>query len=409
MLRGIGKTDAEIRRPQVAIISAWSDINNGHSHLNDLAKDVEKGIIEAGGTPYHLPTIGLCDGLAFYGSQYILPSRDLIANEVETQVEGYKMDAMVLMASCDKIVPAYVMAAARLNIPAVIVTGGYMVSGNYNGKKISFVDVGRAVGQVQSGSMTMNECMEILDCACPGPGACPMMGTANTMCIIAEALGMTMPGNSTICARDPKIHDMAYRAGKTVMELWDKGITARNIITQDSIENAIMACMAMGGSTNSLIHVPAMATEAGLDDFDCIGFFDKASYAVPLLMGVEPNGPHLMEDFERAGGLAALFKTIESKIHADALTVTGQTLGQRIQDAKVLDETVIHPLSDPISTEGALAVLRGNIAVDGAIVKQSAVPACLMKFRGPVVVFEDVDLWRLPSPVPRRSSPWPRR
>lgn len=237
----------------------------------------------------------------------------------------------------------------------------------------------------------MNECMEILDCACPGPGACPMMGTANTMCIIAEALGMTMPGNSTICARDPKIHDMAYRAGKTVMELWDKGITARNIITQDSIENAIMACMAMGGSTNSLIHVPAMATEAGLDDFDCIGFFDKASYAVPLLMGVEPNGPHLMEDFERAGGLAALFKTIESKIHADALTVTGQTLGQRIQDAKVLDETVIHPLSDPISTEGALAVLRGNIAVDGAIVKQSAVPACLMKFRGPVVVFEDVD------------------
>lgn len=219
----------------------------------------------------------------------------------------------------------------------------------------------------------------------------PMMGTANTMCIIAEALGMTMPGNSTICARDPKIHDMAYRAGKTVMELWDKGITARNIITQDSIENAIMACMAMGGSTNSLIHVPAMATEAGLDDFDCIGFFDKASYAVPLLMGVEPNGPHLMEDFERAGGLAALFKTIESKIHADALTVTGQTLGQRIQDAKVLDETVIHPLSDPISTEGALAVLRGNIAVDGAIVKQSAVPACLMKFRGPVVVFEDVD------------------
>lgn len=391
LLRGIGKTDAEIRRPQVAIISAWSDINNGHSHLNDLAKDVEKGIIEAGGTPYHLPTIGLCDGLAFYGSQYILPSRDLIANEVETQVEGYKMDAMVLMASCDKIVPAYVMAAARLNIPAVIVTGGYMVSGNYNGKKISFVDVGRAVGQVQSGSMTMNECMEILDCACPGPGACPMMGTANTMCIIAEALGMTMPGNSTICARDPKIHDMAYRAGKTVMELWDKGITARNIITQDSIENAIMACMAMGGSTNSLIHVPAMATEAGLDDFDCIGFFDKASYAVPLLMGVEPNGPHLMEDFERAGGLAALFKTIESKIHADALTVTGQTLGQRIQDAKVLDETVIHPLSDPISTEGALAVLRGNIAVDGAIVKQSAVPACLMKFRGPVVVFEDVD------------------
>lgn len=391
LLRGIGKTDAEIRRPQVAIISAWSDINNGHSHLNDLAKDVEKGIIEAGGTPYHLPTIGLCDGLAFYGSQYILPSRDLIANEVETQVEGYKMDAMVLMASCDKIVPAYVMAAARLNIPAVIVTGGYMVSGNYNGKKISFVDVGRAVGQVQSGSMTMNECMEILDCACPGPGACPMMGTANTMCIIAEALGMTMPGNSTICARDPKIHDMAYRAGKTVIELWDKGITARNIITQDSIENAIMACMAMGGSTNSLIHVPAMATEAGLDDFDCIGFFDKASYAVPLLMGVEPNGPHLMEDFERAGGLAALFKTIESKIHADALTVTGQTLGQRIQDAKVLDETVIHPLSDPISTEGALAVLRGNIAVDGAIVKQSAVPACLMKFRGPVVVFEDVD------------------
>ncbi len=391
LLRGTGKTDTEIRKPQVAVISAWSDINNGHMHLNQLAQEVERGIRDAGGTPYHLPTLGLCDGIAFFGSQYILPSRDLIVNEVETQVEGYKMDAMVLLASCDKIVPAYVMAAARLNLPAIIVTGGYMVAGKIKGKKVSFVDVGRSVGHVQSGDMSMEECMEILDCACPGPGACPMMGTANTMCIVAEALGMTMPGNSTTCARDPAMHDIAYAAGKAVMELWKKGIRAREIITRNSIENAIMACMAMGGSTNSLIHIPAMATEAGLDDFDCIGFFDRASYSVPLLMGVEPNGPYLMEDFDRAGGLRALFKAIETKIHTDALTVTGETLAQRINEAEIQDYDVIHTLDDPISTEGALAVLRGNLAVDGAIVKQSAVPPQLMKFSGPAVVFEDVD------------------
>ena len=391
LLRGTGKTDTEIRKPQVAIISAWSDINNGHMHLKELAQDVERGVREAGGTPYHLPTLGLCDGIAFFGSQYILPSRDLIVNEVETQVEGYKMDAMVLLASCDKIVPAYVMAAARLNLPAVIVTGGYMVAGEIKGKKISFVDVGRSVGRTQSGEMSMEECMDILNCACPGPGACPMMGTANTMCIVAEALGMTMPGNSTTCARDPAMHNIAYNAGKAVMELWSKGIRARDIVNRNSIENAIMACMAMGGSTNSLIHIPAMATEAGLEDFDCIGFFDKASYTVPLLMGIEPNGPYLMDDFDRAGGLQALLKEIETKLHTDVLTVTGETLAQRIGGSEIRDYDVIHRLDNPLSTEGALAVLRGNLAMDGAIVKQSAVPQNLMKFRGPAIVFEDVD------------------
>lgn len=391
LLRGTGRTDSEIRKPQVAIINAWSDINNGHSTFIELAKDVEKGIVEAGGTAYRLPTVGLCDGIAFFGSQYILPSRDLITNEVETQIEGYKMDAMVMLASCDKIVPAYIMAAARLDIPAIIVTGGYMDAGIHKGKKVSFVDVGRSVGKVQSGEMTMDECMDILDCACPGAGACPMMGTASTMCIIAEALGMTMPENSTTRAKDKKIHDIAYNAGKTVMDLWNKGITARKIITQKSVENAIMACMAMGGSTNSLIHVPAIATEAGLTDFDCIGFFDKASYDVPQLMAIEPNGPYLMEDFERAGGLNALFKQIENKLNADAMTVTGETMGERIHESTVKDSAVIHSLEDSISTEGALAVLRGNLAPDGAVVKQSAVPECLMQFSGPAVIFEDVD------------------
>ena len=391
LLRGLGKTDAEIRKPQVAIINSWSDMNNGHVHFNRLAKEVERGIIESGGTPYHLPTIGLCDGVAFFGAEYILPSRDLICNEVETQIGAYKMDAMVMLASCDKIVPGYVMAAARLNIPTVIVTGGYMVAGCHNGERVTFVDVGKTVGRVQSGEIDMKECMEILDTACRGPGACPMMGTANTMCIVAESLGMTMPGNSTTCARDPAMNEIAYRAGKTVMELWDKGITARDIITQSAVENAIMACMAVGGSTNCLIHVPAMATEAELNDFDCIGYFDKASYKVPLLMGIEPNGDGLMEDFDRAGGLAALMKTIGKEVHREARTVTGETIGDRIDAAEIKDAHVIRPLSDPISTDGALAVLRGNLAMDGAVVKQSAVPEKLLSFRGPAVIFESCD------------------
>jgi dihydroxy-acid dehydratase len=390
LLKGLGKTDRDLEKPQIAIINSWSDINHGHMHLRELALQVEKGVLDAGGTPYNFNTIGLCDGLAFVGAEYILPSRDLIVNEVEVLIESYKMDAMVLLATCDKIVPAYLMAAARLNIPAIVVTGGYMGSGKLNGKRVNFVDVGRAVGGVLAGKGDREECMKIIERACPTPGACPMMGTANTMCIMAEVLGMSMPGNATVYATGREIFDIAYSAGRQIFDLWDKNITARQVLTGSAIRNAISVCMAIGGSTNSLIHLPAIATEAELP-LDCMEVFDEASHKIPLLVGIVPNGEHLMEDFEQAGGVGALANTLSGELELDSLSVTGKTLKENYNGMKVLDGAVIHSLDNPISAEGALAILKGNIAPDGSVVKQSAVPQNLMTFKGPAKVFRSSD------------------
>lgn len=386
LLKGLGKTDEELRKPHIAIINSWSDINPGHMHLRELVLSVQQGVIDAGGLPFNFNTIGLCDGVAFVGSEYILPSRDLITNEVEVIMEAYKFDAMVLLATCDKIVPAYLMAAARLDLPAIIVTGGYMPSGKLDGERITFVDVGRAVGAVQSGQMTHKRCNEIINHACPGPGACPMMGTANTMCITAEALGMSLPGNSTTSAKSTDLAGMAYQAGQQIINLWSEGITARKIITKDSITNAIKVSMAIGGSTNTLIHIPAIATEAELE-INSIEFFDKASNEIPLLIGISPNGEHLMEDFDRAGGLGALCNEMSSRLALEVLTVTNKSLGENYKHAHISDSDVISSLANPKNGQGALAVLKGNISPDGAIVKQSAVPIELMSFRGPAKVF----------------------
>ncbi len=386
LLKGLGKTDEQLSKPQVAIIDAWSDINPGHVHLRDLSMEVEKGVLEGGGTPYHFSTLGLCDGITLLGIEYMLPSRDLIVNEVEVIIEAYQMDAMVLLATCDKIVPAFLMAAARLNIPAIVVTGGYMDAGSYNGKTITFVDVGQAIGAVGSGKITKDECNGIINNACRACGACPMMGTANTMCIVAEALGMSLPGNSTLNARSQELRDMAQAAGRQVMTLWENDITARKIITTEAMQNAVMTCMAVGGSTNSLIHIPAIATSAELD-MDCISYFDTASHDIPLILGITPNGPHVLADFERAGGLPALFTVLLDDLNLDVLTVTGSTMGENIADARVLDTDVIHGKEDALSSEGALAVLTGNLAPDGSIVKQSAVPKCMMAFKGPAKVY----------------------
>lgn len=310
-----------------------------------------------------------------------------MTNDAEVLAEGNRLDAMVLLATCDKIVPAFLMAAARIDIPAIIVTGGYMQSGEVSGRKITFVDVGKAVGAVQSGKINEAEFDKILDCACPGTGACPMMGTANTMCIVAEALGMSLPGNSTLPAKSKDIIALSYKAGVQIVSLWKNSITARKIITNSAVTNAIKVIMAVGGSTNTLIHVPAIATEAELS-IDCAKVFDEASNQIPQLVGVSPNGPYLMEDLDRAGGLRALCKQISKYLDLDALTVTEESLKQRIADCKVKDSNVIRSLDNPLFHEGAIAVLRGNIAPDGAVVKQSAVPKHLFKFSGPARVFK---------------------
>lgn len=386
LLKGLGLTDNDLAKPQVAIISSWSSINPGHVHLNELADYVEKGVKEAGGTPHRFNTIGLCDGIALVGAEYILPSRDLIKHEVEVIVEAYKMDAVVMLATCDKIVPAYCMAAAMLDIPAVVVTGGYMKNGSLNGQRLNFIDVGRAVGKATSNLISMEECNCVISNACGQPGACGMMGTANTMCIVAEALGLSLPGNSTMAAVSQEIRDLATEAGRKVMELWDKGITARQIVTEKAVQNAIDVCMAVGGSSNSVVHIPGIAGSAELD-MDVMDYLDKASTNTPLVLGVEPNGPYTMEEFDAAGGLKALEKQIAAKLNLDALTVTGKTLGENIADAQVKDAEIIHDLEHPLSNEGALCVLRGNLAPDGAVVKQSAVCEEMLAHRGPARVF----------------------
>lgn len=386
LLKGLGKTDEDLRKPQIAIISSWSDINPGHIHLRDLAKDVERGVYEAGGQPYNFNTIGLCDGIALVGAEYILPSRDLIKHEVEVIMEAYKLDAMVMLATCDKIVPAYCMAAAMLDVPAIIVTGGYMQDGDYKGRRVNFIDVGRAVGAATSNIISMEECNCIINNACTNPGACGMMGTANTMCIVAEALGMTMPGNSTTAANSQELRDIAFAAGKRIVDLWRDDVTARQIITEDSVKNAIITCMAVGGSSNSVVHIPAIATSAELD-MDCIGYMGEASREIPLLVGVEPNGKFTMTHLDAAGGLPAVFAKLGNKMKLNSMTVCGKTMGQLAEGVTVKDSNVIHALDNPISNEGALAVLRGNLAPEGALVKQSAVPERMMKFRGTAKVF----------------------
>lgn len=386
LLKGLGLSDDDLLKPHIAIINSWSDMNPGHKHLRTVAEEVHSGVTEAGGLPFNFNTIGLCDGIAFVGSEYILPSRDLIVNEVEVIIEAYKFDAMVMIATCDKIVPAYMMAAARLDIPAIIVTGGYMPSGKLDGRNVTFVDVGRSIGESQSGKISRDDVEKIINRACPGPGACPIMGTANTMCITAEAIGMSLPGNSTLSALSDELNELASTAGKQILDLWREGITARKIITPESVGNAIKVAMAIGGSTNALIHISAIAAEAELG-LDCGRIFDEVSHHVPLLIGISPNGEHLMDDFDKAGGLGALIKEISDFIELDALTTTGKTFKENIKNCSVKDSKVIRSINNPISTEGALVVLHGNIASDGALVKQSAIPPNLMKFRGPSKVY----------------------
>ncbi len=390
LYRSLGLTSKDLAKPHIGIINSWSDLNPGHVHLKELAKAVEIGVISGGGLPFNFNTVNLCDGIGLIGGEYLLPHRDLMTNEVEVVVQGNRLDAMVLLATCDKIVPAFLMAAARLDIPAIVVTGGYMKSGELSGRKITFVDVGKAVGAVQSGKMDEAEFNSIIDRACPGPGACPMMGTANTMCIVAEALGMSLPGNSTMPAISKDIIALSYKAGVQIVKLWRHGVTARKIITKSAVTNAIKVIMAIGGSTNTLIHIPAIATEAELD-LDCARVFDDASNQIPQLVAISPNGPHLMEDMERAGGLGGLCQELSKYLDLDALTTTEEPLKERIAGCRVTDRSVIRPLDNPLSREGAIAVLRGNIAPDGAVVKQSAVPAHLRTFSGPARVFNSCD------------------
>ena len=393
LLRGCGYSYEDLARPRIAVINTFSEMNPGHIHLKKVGETVKKGIYDAGGMGFEFNCVSVCDSVA--EGPYVLPSRDMLVNEIELLVEGNKMDAMVLIGTCDKVVPGLLMAAARLDLPAIVVSGGYMQTGSYKGEPCDFINIGMTLSQVLEGTREQADLDGVVEHACPGPGACGMMGTANTMSMLTETIGMSLPGNSTTAAVSEKLEDIAYRAGRQIMTLWENGITARKIITPASITNAIKVCMAVGGSSNTIIHIPAIATEAELD-MECSRVYTEASNEIPLLVGIRPNqGMHTMGEFDAAGGLGAVLSILKDHLDQNVLTVTGKTMAENLSEhpemCVVRNPELIHSLEDPVSTDGGLVLCKGTLAPGGAIVKRSAAPENMLSFRGPAKVFDDCD------------------
>ena len=393
LLNVIGVSHAEMGKPLVAIVNSWTEVVPGHIHLRALGELVKQGVREAGGIPLEFDTIALCDGLAqgHVGMSFSLPSREAIADTVEIMLEGHRFDAAVMLSSCDKIEPGHLMAALRVNIPTVMLTGGPMEGGRYKEHtEITLSTIREFAGQVKIGKLSREELTEIEKAALPGPGSCSMMGTANTMGCLIEALGMSPPGCGTMLAVDPRRPALAREAGRMVIECLRRGLTPRHIVTREAIENAMVVDMALGGSTNSVLHLLAIAHEAGirleLDEFDLV------SRRVPHLCNVKPSGKYSVGRMDEAGGLPALMQELRAFLHLDVLTVTGRTLAENIAGATVTNRELIRPLSDPLYPEGGLAILRGSLAPDGAVVKQTGVRfKGMLAHRGPARVFENME------------------
>jgi len=390
LFKAMGYTDEELARPFIGIANSANEVIPGHIHLNRLCQAVKEGIRMAGATPLEFSTIGICDGIAMghEGMKYSLGSRELIADSVEVMAMAYPFDGLILIANCDKIVPGMMMAMARLNIPAILVSGGPMLTGRHGGKETDVITVFEAVGQVAAGLMTPEELTELECSACPGPGSCAGMFTANSMNCLSEALGIALPGNGTIPAVDAARVRLAKEAGKKIAELVKQGIKPRAILTKEAFANAITVDMAFGGSTNTTLHLPAVAHEAGLQiDLE---IFNRISAQTPHLCNLSPGGPHHLQDLHLAGGIAALMKELAKGklINSDCLTVTGQAIKENIKSAAIRDPKVIRPLANPYHPTGGLAVLFGNLAPDGAVVKASAVDQGMLKNQGPARVFE---------------------
>src|SRR5512137_2893921 len=363
LFKALGLTDEEIRRPMIGIANSANEIIPGHLHLHQISEAVKAGIRMAGGTPIEFFTIGVCDGIAMNhaGMRYSLASRELIADSVESMVMAHPFDGLVLIPNCDKIVPGMLMAAARLDIPAIVISGGPMLSGQFQGKKIDLIKVFEYVGKARVGEMTMDELREAEGCACPGVGSCAGMFTANSMNCLSEVLGMALPYNGTIPAVSAARLRLAKQAGMQIMKLVKKDIRPSQILTKKAFENAVTVDMAFGGSTNTSLHLPAIAREAGLDL--SLKTFDKISEKTPHLCSMSPGGPHHLQDLHSAGGIPALMQELSrgKMIHSDAWTVTGKTVGENLKNKKVMNPEIIHPLERPYHATGGLAVLFGNI------------------------------------------------
>jgi dihydroxy-acid dehydratase len=384
--KSMGATDADLEKPLVAIANTWNEVLPGSYHLDRIAAAVKRGVQEAGGMATIFNVLAPCDGQGSgnEGFKYVLPSRDLIAASVEMMVEHASYDAAVMIGTCDKIVPGLIMAAARCNLPTVLFTGGYMPAGHYKGDRLDCSSMGKYFVMYRQGKITQSELREVESRCCPGPGACCLMGTANSMCIAAEAFGLSLPGNSALCATDPALEKLAEEAGRKVMELLWKEIKVRDIMVPAAFRNAVKVCCATSGSTNLTLHFPAIAHE--LDYPFTLDDFEEISRRTPSIMEIKPSDPkYLMEDFERAGGLQAVMKSMEALLDTSVMTVSGRSLANNLTDAVIKEPEIIRPLSNPKGKNGGIAILKGNMGV--AVVKQTAVRPEMHQHKGPARVF----------------------
>lgn len=388
LLRATGLTDRELDQPFVGVINSFNEVIPGHIHLNAIAEAAKGGVRSAGGTPFEVNTIGVCDGIAMghVGMKYSLPSRELIADSVEIVAQAHAFDALVFVTNCDKIVPGMLMAAARLNIPAIFISGGPMLAGRLAGKKVDLNTVFMAVGKLASGEMSETELEELERVACPGCGSCAGMFTANTMNCLTEALGMALPGNGTIPAVDARRIGLAREAGIQIMELLAREIRPRDIITREAMQNAFMVDMALGGSTNSVLHLIAIAYEAGID-FP-LSAVNEISEKTPHLAKLSPAGDYRIEDLDLAGGIPAVMKEIQGLLNMGVNRASGKYLAEELDRTQVRDREVIRSLSQPHSPTGGLTILFGNLAPEGAVVKSAAVSSGMLCHKGPARVFD---------------------
>ena len=387
LLFATGITRDELAKPMIGIATSFTDLIPGHVGMRDLERFIEKGVHTGGGWPLFFGIPGICDGIAMghMGMHYSLPSRELIADLVESVSLAHAFDGLVLLTNCDKITPGMLMAAARLDIPTIVVTAGAMHSGHFRGKRVNLISAFEAVGKVRKGEMSEADLSDLETCACPGPGSCQGMYTANTMACVTESLGMSLPGCATALAVSGEKRRLAFESGKRVVGLVKENLTPRKIMTKNAFENAIRIDMALGGSTNTTLHIPAIAHEAGIEL--SITAFDKISRTAPHLCNMLPGGPHYMEDLDAAGGIPGVLSRFKDMLKTSP-TVSGRSIIEHAKAGRVGDDEVIRTFDRAYHKEGGIAVLSGNLAPNGSVVKQTAVGEKMMKFEGAAIVFD---------------------
>lgn len=396
LLKAVGLTDEEMSLPFIGVVNSWNEIIPGHIHLDKLAEAVKAGIRLAGGVPFEFNTIGICDGIAMghTGMRNSLPSREIIADSIELMVEAHQFDGMVMISSCDKIVPGQLMAAGRLDLPAVVVTGGPMMPGIVGDKPQDVISLFEAVGERRNNKISEQDLKNLEDCSCCGAGSCAGLFTANTMACVTEALGLSLPGCATAHAVDARKIRIAKQSGMKIIEILEKEITARQVVTEESLDNAIRVDMAIGGSTNTALHLPAIASEFGLEL--SLSRFDDLSRETPHLINLRPGGSNFLIDFERAGGVPAIQQRLQSRLNLETMTVTGKSLKENLKDLVILNphanKEIIATLESPVHAEGGIAVLSGSLAPLGSVIKQTAVSQKMSRHSGPARVFDGEEL-----------------